>query len=300
MRRIILLLLAFLAPVFSATVTVTVNQIGQKIPRNTQVAAQEDTWTINGSAGSTPMYLVIRPSQDTLYHSTSGQTASDGFTIPGGSYFYSPIGSGPITFYLRPSSTAGVVDCVVVPAPGMGSTGAKALVTDAASALTQGNSQKATYTINTLTSAPITGNYPVLTFEAGTTKTCRVRRVVISNPGFATAGTVLTFELVRTSAASSAGTTVTPAPHDTTDSAFSGVARKDGATITAGTQIVTFAVAVPATVAGAFTPFVFEFYGQMSKSLTVPAGITNGMALRCINGAAGASSLCASMEITEE
>lgn len=285
-----------------AAVPININFVGQKITRNTQVAGQEDAWTVtNVYNGQTQLVLIIRPSQDTLYHSTSGQTAGDGFVIPGGNFLPVNIGS-TTTFYLRPVATAGVIDCFVSSGNAWGSTGAKALVTDATSAQTQGSSQKPTYAISTLTGAPAAANYVLLTLESGASKITRVRRVVVSNPGVGTAAAQLTFELIRTTAASSVGTAVTPALYDTSgaDAAFSGVARKDGATITAGTQITTFSIFQPVTPTANTAPFVYEFYGQISKALTLPAGITNGIALRCINGNAGAAGFACSLEFTEE
>jgi hypothetical protein len=281
-----------------AAVPITITGIGQKVPRNTQGAAQEDAWTItNPSAGA--LFLIVRPSQDTFYHSTAGQTATDGLPLSGGMFYAIRIG-GTTTFYLRPVSTAGVIDCFVQDSAGAAGTPYKAVVLDNAGALTQGNSQKPTFTISTLTAAPIAANYVVANFEAGATKTPRLRRIIVSNPGFGTAAAALTFEVIRTTAASSAGTLVTPASHDPADAAFSGIARTNGATITAGAQVTTFTIFQPATASAAFSPVVFEFYGQMSKAIAVAAGITNGLALRCINGNAGASGFCASMEMTDE
>lgn len=289
-----------------AAVALSFSRLGEKLARNTQVAAQEDAWTVTAStaglAGISPVtgaVLLLRPSVDTYYHTTAASTATDGFPILGGSQY--PIALGPITsFYLRPVSTAGVVDCVVVPSFAASAQPFKSLTLDSSASLTQGNSAKPTYSFSTLVAAPATANYVIMNFEAGATKTVRLRRLIISNPGAGVALAGLTFELIRTTAASSAGTTKTPAPHDTTSAAFSGVARTDGATITAGTQITTFTIVEPATTAGAFTPAVFEFYGQMSQAITIPAGITNGLALRCINGNTGAAGFCASMELTDE
>jgi hypothetical protein len=281
-----------------AAVPVTITGVGQKITRNTQVAAQEDAWTITNTSGQA-LFLVIRPSQDTLYHSTSGSTAADGLPISGGSFF--PIKSGgSATFYLRPASTAGVVDSFVVSSMDELVGPYKAVMLDSVGALTQGNSQKPTFTISTLVAAPTAANYVVANFESGAAKVSRLRRIIISNPGFGTAAAALTFEVIRTTAASSAGTLVTPASHDSADAAFSGIARTVGATITAGAQVTTFTIFQPATAATAFSPVVFEYYGQMSKAITVPAGVTNGLALRCINGNAGASGFSASMEFTDE
>jgi hypothetical protein len=284
-----------------AAVNITVTGLNQKIARNTQVAATEDVWTITSqNFGTNVPLLCVRPSVDTYYHTTSGQTATDGWIIKAGQVLPVRIASTTTVFYLRPVSTAGTIDCVVVAADDIPASAA-ALTTDAAASLTQGNSQKATYTISTLTAAPASANYAVLNIEAGATKTPRIRRVIISNPGFGTAAALLTFELVRTTSASSGGTATVPAPHDTTDAAYSGLARKDGATLgTIGTQITTFSIFQPATAAANFAPAVFEFYGQMSKAMTIPAGTANGIALRCINGNAGATGFCASMEVTDE
>lgn len=289
-----------------AAVAISFSRLGEKIARNTQVASQEDAWTvtaagvgIQGVLNPPGIFLLLRPSVDTYYHTTSGSTASDGFPLLGGCQYPIQLGSST-SFFLRPVSTAGVVDCVIVPASAATAQPFKALTLDASSSLTQGNSGKATYTFSTLIAAPATGNYVVMNFEAGATKTVRLRRLIISNPGSGTALAGLTFELIRTSAASSGGTVKTPAPHDTTAAAFSGIARTDGSTITAGTQITTFTIVEPATVVGSFSPVVFEFYGQMSQAIVVPAGITNGLALRCINGNTGAAGFCASMELTDE
>ena len=283
-----------------AAVPITISATNQKITRNTQVAAQEDAWTITGMNGSFTQVLVIRPSQDTYYHSTSGQTAGDGFAIPAGSFFPIQLGSTTTTFFLRPVSTAGVVDCFVAPATAWTSTGASALVKDGTNALTQGNSQKPTYTISDLNSAPTAANFVMATFESGASKVSRLRRLIITNPGLGTAAAGLQLELIRTTAASSVGTTQTPASHDANDGAFSGVARIAGPTITAGTRIWSGVIYQPATSLAQYSPAIFEFYGQMSKAILIPSGVTNGLALRCVNGNAGATGFAFSMELSEE
>ena len=85
-----------------AAVNVTVTGFSQKIPRNTQVAAQEDVWTITAPNNfGQDAYLLIRVSADTLYHSVSGQAATDGLPIPGGDYFPVKLGTTTV-FYLTP------------------------------------------------------------------------------------------------------------------------------------------------------------------------------------------------------
>lgn len=285
-----------------AAVSVTATNYGQKIPRNTQVVAQEDAWTVttlNNSGNET--YLILRPSVDTLYHSVSGQAASDGIQIPGGGYF--PIRLGATTvFYLRPAGTAGVIDSFVAPPAMAPLEPYKSFTADLAGALTQGNSLKPTYCVDSVTGAPTAAGYVHLAVESGPTKTTRLRRLIISNPGLGTAAALLNLELVRTTAAGSVGTVVTPSVYDTAvpDAAHSGVSRKDGSTITAGTIIHIFSIFQPATAAGAFSPFVYDFYGQLAKALTIPSGTANGIALRCTNGNPGAAGFSASFEFTEE
>ena len=283
-----------------AAVNITIPGINQKITRNTQVAAQEDVWTVTGLSNNSLMVLYVRPTVDTFYHSASGQAATDGYIIRAG-MCHPVIVATTTVFYLRPVSTAGTIDCTIVPA-GVALNTTPTLGTDATGSLLQGTSARPTYTINTLTSAPAVANYTILNIEAGATKIPRIRRIIISNPGFGTAAAALTFEVVRTTAASSVGTAVTPSIHDTSvpDAAYGGTARKDGATITAGTQITTFEIFQPATLAGSYVPMVIELYGQISKPYVIPTGVTNGIALRCINGNAGATGFCASMEFTEE
>ena len=285
-----------------AAVNVTVTGFSQKIPRNTQVAAQEDVWTITAPNNfGQDAYLLIRVSADTLYHSVSGQAATDGLPIPGGDYFPVKLGTTTV-FYLRPASTAGIVDCVIVTGAMAPMVPYKSVILDNAGALTQGSSQKPTYGYDSIIGAPAAANYVHLAVESGPTKITRIRRLVISNPGFGTAAALLTFEVIRTTAVGSGGTTSAPALYDTsgTDAAFSGICRKDGSTITAGTQLRTFSIFQPATAAGSFSPFVYEFYGQIAKALVIPAGTANGIALRCINGNAGAAGFACSFEFTEE
>ncbi len=283
-----------------AAVNITVTGVSQKIARNTQGASQEDTWTVTSNPNmGLPVYLIIRPSVDSLFHSTVGSTAADGLALPGGCFYPVKLGAST-TFALRPVSTAGVVDCWVADAAMVAAIPYKSVILDAAGALTQGNSQKLTYGFDSIVGAPAAAGYVHLAVESGPTKTTRIRRLVIANPGAGTAAALLTFELIRTTAAGSVGTTIVPAPYETTDAAFTGICRKDGSTITAGTQLRTFSIFQPATTPGSFSPFVYEFYGQLAKALTIPAGTANGIALRCINGNAGAVSFAASFEFTEE
>lgn len=168
-----------------AAVNITVTGVSQKIARNTQVTAQEDTWTVTSNPNmGLPVYLIIRPSVDSLYHSVVGSSAADGLTLLGGCFY--PVKLGASTaFALRPISTAGVVDCWIADAAMVSAIPYKAATLDATGAIAQGNSQKPTYGVDSLVGAPAAANYVHLAVESGAAKTTRVRRLVIANPGAA-------------------------------------------------------------------------------------------------------------------
>lgn len=164
------------------------------------------------------------------------------------------------------------------------------------------NGVKRTYTVNIDGAAPASGNYVLAAIEAGAGVGFRLRRLIVSVPGSQTAAARQRFEIVRTTAASSGGSLQTPAPRDAADAAFSGIARITNPTITAGAALFTFSLVKPTavTTAPGYTPFVVSFDEHNTKPIVVPAGVANGIALREINGAAGAANFCATLEFTEE
>lgn len=162
------------------------------------------------------------------------------------------------------------------------------------------NSDKASYNVS-FNQSP-TASTDLFAIESGTTKIVRIRRIVITNVGAQTTPALRSLQVLRTTAAG-AGSTTTPAPYDSTDAVFSGIARtgnSGGNLGTAGTVLATIPIWVPST-AAASGPLVFEF-GAMSvgtKGLTGIAGTSNGISLRD-PGAAGGAGITGYVEFTEE
>ena len=148
--------------------------------------------------------------------------------------------------------------------------------------------------------AAVAASYPMAIIEAGPVKNVRIRRVTIWNPGAQTTAGLITYSLVRTTTAGS-GTTAVPAAFDSADAAFSGILRIPGQTAgTAGTVLYQFQMYVPSAAAAAL-PFIIDFANPvLQKPVVVPAGIANGVFLRCDTGGAGSVSLSFTIEFTEE
>lgn len=163
------------------------------------------------------------------------------------------------------------------------------------------NSDKATYTVSFNVSP--TASTDLFAIESGASKIVRIRRIVITNPGAQTAAGLRSLQLMRTTAAG-VGSAVTPAPDDTTDAAYSGLARSGntGANLgTAGTVLRTIPIFVPAALAAA-TPFIIDFGADGTQATKCPTGIAgaaNGISLRD-PGAAGGVTICGYVEFTEE
>jgi hypothetical protein len=98
-----------------AAVPLTVQGSGYKVPRQT-ITTTEDAYTITGYQQGGDYTLLMRPTVDMLYHSTSGQTAADGFPVPGGTTLAIAIPSSVngVTFYLRAATVTGSLDCLVL------------------------------------------------------------------------------------------------------------------------------------------------------------------------------------------
>ena len=172
-------------------------------------------------------------------------------------------------------------------------------LSDLAGAIQIGNSSKGTYAYSAgalaITATP--SNLAIV--EAGAAKITRLRKLTIWNPGMQTTAGLVQINVVRTTTAGAAGT-VTPSQMDNSDAAFSGIVRSSaGTTGTLGTVLYSFWLYIPAALASAL-PFVVDFTSDMKKAPVLPAGITNGLALQAPTGAAGATGLAFSIELTEE
>lgn len=286
-----------------ATYPYTLLSSGQKLGRQATTTATEDTYTFTGHP-SVSLVVYAKSSSDWLIHSSLGLTATDGLLVSAGTYFPIVVAAGQaISVGIRASTLAGTIDCYVLGSPGLNGLpefAPVALGDFASNALVRGNSRKPTYTISDLAGAPTGANSVLATWESSALKVSRLRRLFITNPGFGTAAAGLQLELVRTTAASTGGVLQVPAQHDPRDAAFGGLARITAPAITAGARVWAGVIYQPATLVGAFAPLVIEFYGQISQSITVANGVANGLALRCVNGSAGASGFAYALEIAEE
>lgn len=172
--------------------------------------------------------------------------------------------------------------------------------------------QRQTYSVSLIDVRPTSSNYVLCALNSGSDGIIHIRRVVLLNPGNATAAYKLVLDMVRLNAATTVGggAAYTPNAYDPGDSAFSGTcftATQAGAgqpTISAtGQSIAILSAFVPATNSANFVPFGIDWNGEMgSKSPTVPYSTANagGIAIRAVNGAAGQQQLDLLIEFTEE
>lgn len=171
----------------------------------------------------------------------------------------------------------------------------RVLRTDNTGALAVGNSAKATY-VASIHSKANTSNVNVIAIEAGASKTVRICRVVIVNPGKQTTAGLRVLTLVRTIAAGAGGFLLTPARMQTTDAAFSGIVRESSGG-TDGESLMSIPVFVPSALE-TFEPLVIDFE-DVAKRPTIEPGTSNGITLKD-PGASGASDFAAYVVFTEE
>ena len=162
-----------------------------------------------------------------------------------------------------------------------------------------GYSRRATFTIPLPNAAPVSGNYVLATINAGALANVKIRRINLLNPGAVTGGQKTLFDMVVTTAPSSGGTLYVPQPYDPTptrDAPFSGIVRTGNPTITTtGNSLHIASAFSPAAVA-----FTADWQAEILKPPTIPAGVNNGLAFRCVNGVAGLGSVDLIIEFTEE
>lgn len=163
-----------------------------------------------------------------------------------------------------------------------------------------GNSKKSTFRWSQTGATPTSAGYAIAAIEAGATKTIRVRKLTIFNPGLVTAAQLTILGILRTTAASTGGATQSIFPSGVNDEAFSGIVRTGGPTVSLGAELWRGAVYTP-TVVSVFTPLVIDFTnGGQTKGIEIPPGTAKGIALVAQNGAAGGSFFAYSFDFTEE
>ena len=151
----------------------------------------------------------------------------------------------------------------------------------------------ASYIASTTSISIATANSHVIQLMASSSLNVRVRRIRLEQSGNATTGVVCAFQLFRLSTAGTGGSAITPAPFDTADSASGATAQTlpsakgTETTMLMQTQLV-MRQAVSAT--GAQVDDAYEWYQLPgTKPIVIPAGTSNGLALKVINATAGAT-----------
>ena len=160
----------------------------------------------------------------------------------------------------------------------------------------------ASYIASTTSISIATANSHVIQLMAGSSLNVRIRRIRLEQSGNATTGVVCAFQLFRLSTAGTGGSAITPAPFDTADAASGATAQTlpsakgTETTMLMQTQLV-MRQAVSAT--GAQVDDAYEWYQLPgTKPIVIPAGTSNGLALKVINATAGAT-VTVSVEFVE-
>lgn len=157
----------------------------------------------------------------------------------------------------------------------------------------------ATYVIVPAASVSIaTAADHVLQIMAGASLNVIVRKLRVFQTQVATTAAINQIDLFRLTTAGTGGTAITPGPYDTGDAAAGAAAMTlPSVKGTEGTRIGTRSFMVVQTVptgpVGEGTLLAeWDFDALRTKGLRIPAGTANGLAVKIINGTAGASVRC--------
>lgn len=160
-----------------------------------------------------------------------------------------------------------------------------------------GEPEAATYNVTTVSTSIATANAHPLQIMAGAALIVYVRRLVVYQSVAVTTAAIATWELWRLSTAGTGGTAVTPAPLDTTDGAAGATAMTlptvkgtESTKLWSGTAQLTQTVATQSN--GREGTVLLDLpldWLLRSKAIRIPAGTTNGLALKWVSASAGAS-----------
>lgn len=136
---------------------------------------------------------------------------------------------------------------------------------------------------------------------AGSSLHLRVRRIHWEQRGVQTAAAELTISVIRLSTAGTGGTAITPRPFDSGDSASGATAMAlPTAKGTEGVELFRRRVFPFITVPGGSGTTQWEWLqAPNEKPIIVPAGTSNGLALKVETGRAGTSTCDVSIEFAE-
>lgn len=167
-----------------------------------------------------------------------------------------------------------------------------------------GEQYLATYRVATAQVSLATANSHLLQIMAGASLNVYVRSIRIFQAAVVTAAAINAIALFRLTTAGTGGTALTPQPLDSSDAA-SGAAAMSLPTVK-GTEAATqldfvecyWLQTMPTAVDFAPLRAVFSFDGPRSKALRIPAGATNGLAIKNLTANA-AGTVIVSAEIVE-
>ncbi len=166
-----------------------------------------------------------------------------------------------------------------------------------------GNSNKATYRFTVNSVSVNVANFILAAIESNATKTIRLKRIIFWHSGTTTATQLTNFDIYRTTAPSTGGTTVVPGPQGVSDPAASALVKVGNPTVTSTyTYSLWNASLVTPTTVSPMQPVIFDFTAENTqKGIEILPGTNNGVALRVLNTAsANLQFLTYTIEFTEE
>lgn len=154
----------------------------------------------------------------------------------------------------------------------------------------------AAYSITTASITIATANAHLLEIMAGSTLPVYLRSIRVYLSVLVTTAAIATWELWRLSSVGTGGTSITPAPLDTTDSASGATAKSlpsPGGTETTKLWSGTTSLEQTAPTAGASTLIVDLDFDDLfrTKVPRIAAGTSNGLALKWVSASTGASAI---------
>lgn len=147
-----------------------------------------------------------------------------------------------------------------------------------------------------------TANDHIIEVMAGSSLPVKVRRIRVEQGVSATTATTLSVQVLRLTSAGTGGTAVTTRQFDTADSASGATAMTLPSSKGAEGVVLAMSSIVMRQAVGATTAQVDDFYEWTQlpnqKPIIIPAGTTNGIAIKNLAAIAG-SSLIVTVEFTE-
>lgn len=150
--------------------------------------------------------------------------------------------------------------------------------------IVKGDAFSATYIASFANIATTTSSSHIVALEADGTNYIKIRRISLWQRTLAGVVNRLDTQVLRTTTASSAGSTITPAPVDTGDSAFGGVCRTLPTAGSEGTILLRRPLTLFAT-APITTHGEYQYVSRDdAKPIVIQPATTNGIAIKIITG----------------